>query len=357
MIKLLHAADLHLDSPLLGYSESQRAALKKSLLGIPEQLVRLARSHTCDLMLLAGDLFDGPASAAGITALRNALEEAEIPVFISPGNHDFLAPESPWMTHIWPRNVHIFTKTFPESVSLPELNCKIYGAGFHSMDCPGLLEHFQAEGPEQYHIGVFHGDPIQSASPYNPITAQQIRESALDYLALGHIHQQGSFQAGSTLCAWPGCPMGRGYDETGEKGILLVTLDSQAAAEFLPLDSPRFYDLETDAAGGFQDAAARLLPPVGNSHFYRVTFTGYAPEPFPGHPSDLFPQFPNLTLRDRTVPETDLWGCVQEDSLEGLYFRKLKDALDGQDESSQRVIRLAAEISRKLLDGQEVVLP
>lgn len=356
-MKLLHAADLHLDSPMLGFSESQRTALKKSMLQIPEQLAHLARLHACDLMLLSGDLFDGSPSGSGIAALRNALEDVGIPVLITPGNHDFVSPDSPWITESWPKNVHIFTKPVLEPLSFPELDCRIYGAGFSGMDCPGLLAHFRADGPERYHIGIVHGDPIQPASPYNPITTAQVRDSGLHYLALGHIHQWGSFQAGTTLCAWPGCPMGRGYDETGEKGILLVTLDSQATAEFLPLDTPRFYDWEVHATEGFEHAASRLLPPVGNHNFYRMTFTGYAPEPYPDRLSRSFPQFPNLTFRDRTVPETDLWASAQDDSLEGLFFRKLKVSMEGQDETSQRIVRLAAEISRKLLDGQEVTLP
>ena len=96
---------------------------------------------------------------------------------------------------------------------------------------------------------------------------------------------------------------------------------------------------------------AVLLPAVGNQDFYRITFVGEA-SPF-DMASLSFPQFPNLELRDRTVPPTDLWGCIGADSLEGNYFRLLHDALT-EDEA---IATLAAKISRKILDGQEVVLP
>lgn len=357
MIKLLHAADLHLDSPLVGFSDDRRAYLKKALSEIPWQIARLCRVHQCDLLLLSGDIFDGIPSRTSLDNLRQALDESGIPVFISPGNHDFYHSESPWLTENWPENVHIFTKPIVESVSVPGLDCRVYGAGFQSMDCPGLLENFRAEGDERYHIGVLHGDPVQSFSPYCPITAPQVRDSGLEYLALGHIHKGDSFRAGSTLCAWPGCPMGRGFDETGVKGVLLVTVEESAATEFIPLNVPRFYDLEVEAGANPGGAAATLLPPAGNLDFYRITFTGYSTGIDPEALAADFAHFPNLIFRDRTIPEQDLWRSAAEDSLEGLYFRKLREAADSEDPQVQRIVRLAARISRSLLDGQEVTLP
>lgn len=308
-------------------------------------------------MLLSGDLFDGPCSADGAEALRAALAEVKIPVFITPGNHDFCSPDSPWLTRSWPGNVYIFTRPVMEAVDLPALDCRIYGAGFLSMDCPGLLEGFHAEGSARYHIGVLHGDPTQTDSPYCPVTTAQVRDSALDYLALGHIHKGDTFRAGDTLCGWPGCPMGRGYDETGAKGVLIVEIDTVAQARFCPLDTPRFYDLEVPAEPEAVEAIASVLPPVGNSDHYRITLTG------PSDPLDLgligaeFSRFPNLELRDRTVPKADIWGAADDDTLEGVFFRNLKQALDGADEDTRRRILLAAKIARQILDGQEVKLP
>ena len=357
MIKLLHAADLHLDSPLVGFSDERRAFLRKALSDIPWQIARLCRIHSCDMLLLSGDIFDGNPTKSSLDTLRQALEDTAVPVFIAPGNHDFCHSNSPWFTEVWPENVHIFTKPIVESVSVPGLDCRVYGAGYQSMDCPGLLEGFRAEGEERYHICVLHGDPVQSFSPYCPITAPQVRDSGLEYLALGHIHKGDSFRAGATLCAWPGCPMGRGYDETGVKGVLLVTVEESAEAEYIPLNVPRFFDLEVEAGADPNRSAAALLPPAGNRDFYRITFTGYSGDiDLEGLTAD-FSHFPNLIFRDRTVPEQDLWKGVDEDSLEGLYFRKLRDAMDPEDPRSQRIVRLAARISRSLLDGQEVPLP
>ena len=164
-MKILHAADLHLDTPFTGRSEAAVNLLKKALLEVPQKIAELVKAHDCDLLLLSGDLFDGHPGTESLQALKNALAQANVPTFISPGNHDFCTPDSVWLTETWPENVHIFTKPAIESISLPGLDCRIYGAGFSSMDCPALLENFRAAGLETYHIAVLHGDPTQKNSP------------------------------------------------------------------------------------------------------------------------------------------------------------------------------------------------
>ena len=316
MIKILHSADWHLDSPLQSNDD-----LRNALRAIPEKITALCKVENCDMMLLAGDLFDGVATPATVQTLKQFLADAGVPVFITPGNHDYVGANSPWLTEVWPENVHIFTKDTIASVYLPELGCRVYGAGFVSMDCGSLLEGFTAN-PEVLSIGIFHGDPTQVTSPYCPITTAQVQNSGLAYLALGHIHKGGSFQAGKTLCAWPGCPMGRGYDEEGEKGALIVTIDEGVYTRFVPLNTPQFYDWQIDAGDDAAAALDSLLPPVGNGHYYRVTFTGSS------EPLDLQrlyrAEFPNLKLRDKTVPPVDIWSSAGEDTFEGMYFGRLQ---------------------------------
>ena len=336
-MKLLHGADLHLDSPLSATPE-----LRQKLLEIPGMLASLCRREGCDAMLLAGDLFDGKWTRQSLNVLRSALEDAAVPVFISPGNHDFLAPDSPYLTERWPENVHIFKDNKFTSVAVPELDLRIYGAGYHSMDCAALMDGFRAEGEERYHVGLLHGDPTRVDSPYCPITSAQVRESGLHYLALGHVHKRGSFQSGETLCAWPGCPMGRGFDEPEQKGVLIVTVEDFAQAEFVPLEVPCFHDLSCTTQSLFE-----ALPPVGNDDYYRITLTGVYEDADIGA---ICGKFPNLELSDRRTPAADIWGSADGDSLEGTFFRILRN----MDESPER--NLAARIARQLLDGQEVAL-
>ena len=344
-LRILHSADWHLDSPFGGFSPEQRDFLRRKQREIPGKVAELARRENCDLVLLAGDLFDGKPSRETVNLVKQALENCGVPVFLSPGNHDFCGPGSPWLEETWPENVHIFTGGM-ESVSLPELNCRIWGAGYQSMDCPPLLEDFQADGPEAHQIGLFHADPTATNSPCCPITSGQIRRSGLTYLALGHIHKAGYLRAGDTLCAWPGCPMGRGWDEIGDKGLCLVILEEKARIQPILLDLPCFYRLE-----GESSEIEAQLPAVENEHFYQITLLG-------DQSSDITrlkkkaARFPNLVLTDKREAPLDPWADCGEDSLRGIYFRRLRE-LSREDSNAL----LAAEISRKLLEGREVRLP
>lgn len=356
-MKLLHTADWHLDSPFQGFSPEQAACLRSAARSLPEQAAALCRREHCDLLLLSGDVFDGPPAKATVRLVKEALESASVPVCIAPGNHDFVTASGPWLTEPWPENVHIFTEPVITSVSFPELDCRVYGAGYRSMDCPPLLQGFHASCAEKYPIGILHADPTAGASPYCPISRSQIGESGLRYLALGHIHKGGKLMQNSTLCAWPGCPMGRGWDETGEKGMLLVTVEDTARAEFLSLNTPRFYNETVDADGNPEAALSGVLPPSDSRDFYRITLTGRCSKPDLRNLRQHFPGFPNLELTDRTWAPEELWACAGEDSLEGSFFRLLQENRSEADEHGQYIADLAARISRQLLDGQEVDLP
>ena len=356
-MKILHSADWHLDSPLVGFTQSQQQTLRRVLLELPGKIAQLCQQEQCELLLLSGDLFDGAYTRESYHAVYRALEEVKIPVFISPGNHDFLCADSLWSKERWPENVTVFTQPHMTAAAVDQPRCWVFGAGYTSMDAPALLEGFHASDESVPAIGVLHADPTQVNTPYCPITKKQIGDSGLAYLALGHIHKQGSLREGKTLCAWPGCPVGRGYDEQGEKGVLLVTLEETVSMQFLPLDTPRFYDLEAEVDGDPSAAVAKLLPATGNTDFYRITLTGSCETPDLAALEAEFSQFPNLKLRDRTMPPVDPWSAVGEDSFAGTYFSMLQQTLEGQNEEQREITQLAARISRQILDGREVQLP
>lgn len=358
MIKVLHSADWHMDAPLRHFPTEQRAFLRKKMLALPGQIADVCAREGCDLVLLAGDIFDGSSyTAEGVEAVRRALEQMAVPVFIAPGNHDFYGANSVWAREAWPSNVFVFNRQELNAFRLRGLNCRVYGAAFTSMDCPGLLHGFRAGGEEQYALMVLHGDPSAPDSDYNPVTAAQVRDSGLDYLALGHIHAPGRFGAGAGMCAWPGCPMGHGWDETGTKGVLIAELDQETSIRFIPLDVPKFYDLELPVGEDAAQALVELLPGGGSEDFFRVKLTGESRE------MDLdtlyrgFGAYPHLKLVDETSKQSDLWANAGEDSLEGLYFRMLRDAMEQADQQTREELELTAKLSRQILQGREVELP
>ena len=115
MIKILHAADLHLDSAFSALSPKQAAERRR------EQRLALGRLREacadCDLLLLAGDLFDSAHIYRDtLDALKALFSALNAQIFIAPGNHDYLAPGSPYLTENWGENVHIFTSSSIEKV-------------------------------------------------------------------------------------------------------------------------------------------------------------------------------------------------------------------------------------------------
>lgn len=337
-LKLLHTGDWHLDSPFRGFDRERRELLHRESLALPGKIAEMCRREGCDLLLLSGDIFDGKPSRETVDALKNSLEEAGVPAFLTPGNHDY---GFPWQSERWPGNLRVFAGDW-DSVSVPELDCRVWGAGYTQMDCPGLLEGFHARGPEKYQIGLLHGDAVTPGSPYCPVTPGQARQSGLNYLALGHVHRAGSFRSGDTLCGWPGCPMGRGWDETGDKGVYIVDVGQRTEISFQSVPGIRFYDMALPAG-----ELENRLPGGETRDFYRITLTGE------GEGEVHLAGIPNLWLIDRRTAPGDVWELAGEDTLEGVYFAMLRQQADAGDDAAA----LAARISRDLLLGKEVALP
>ena len=171
---------------------------------------------------------------------------------------------------------------------------------------------------------------------------------------LGHIHRADGFRAGQTLCAWPGCPMGRGWDETGEKGVLLVTLGEDAGVRPVSLGLPGFFSQKVPIGDDPIRTAEALLPPGGQDSFYRLTLTGrgnVAMDALKRH----FSRYPRLEFLDRTAPVPDLAALSGTETLSGVLFGKLL-ALSREPEMKETAL-LAAQITADILDGREVELP
>ena len=159
-MKLLHAADLHLDSAFAGLSDREAALCREESRTTVRRLVDWGNDHGADVMLLAGDLFDSDrlySQTAQTLAL--ALGRFRGKIFLAPGNHDFYAPGSSYDTVAWPENVHIFTQPRLETMEWPEKNLVLHGAAFtHGEQADGFLTGFTAPADGKCHLMVLHGD-------------------------------------------------------------------------------------------------------------------------------------------------------------------------------------------------------
>lgn len=333
MLKFIHAADFHLDSAFGALPPRQAALRRRESRETVFRLADYVNEHGIDLVLLAGDLFDGRSSFRETgEQLAAALGRMKARVFISPGNHDCWGSGSPWQTVQWPDHVHIFRENRLTAAEVPEWNLVIHGAAFRSAEqTAGFLTGFRAPADGKLHIGLLHGEMEPAESRYNPIRREEVAESGLAYLALGHIHKRREPQRfGRTLCTWPGCMEGRGFDETGEKGFYEGTLssDGQVTLTFVPFAKRRYEILTVDVTG--KDPGAALEAALGAdtaAHLYRILLTGETDEQgvdAAALTERLKDRFCALEIRDHTRMAEDLWQRAEEDSLRGLFLRELR---------------------------------
>ena len=362
MLKLIHAADLHLDSPFAGLSPERAAQRRQEQRQLVRNLADLAAQEQVDLVLLSGDLFDsGRIYRDTARELAEDLGHIEAPVFIAPGNHDPFDGASPYALPIWPDNVHVFDSAVPTAVELPELNCVVYGAAFLSErreDSP--LEGFCAPRDGRIHLMTLHANT--EGAGYAPITPVQIADRGLDYLALGHIHLRSGLQrSGETAWAYPGCPEGRGFDELGDMGALVVQVDKgQVQADFVSLCQRRYEIIEVDLTDVADPVSAVLtaLPTESRRHICRVRLTGrydLTVADLSAVELALEERTWACQVQDRTRPPENLWARAGEDNLTGLFLQTMAPLC--QQEPENELLRLAVRFGLAALENGEDVAP
>lgn len=356
-MKILHASDFHLDTPFRGLSAQQAQQRRRELRELPRALAHLAREEGADLVLLPGDLFDGDrVYPETIEALAAALGSLAVPVVIAPGNHDCAKGGSPYLTARWPDNVHIFTRQTMEGFAFPELNCVVHGCAFvtpHRTDEP--LMDFSAPEDGMVHLLCVHGE-VGLGGNYGPIPPAALSRSGAVYAALGHIHTgSGLCREGDTAWAYPGCPEGRGFDECGPKGALMVTVDDRGvSAQFHPLCS-RQYRIEQVDVSQFEE----FLPATSSGDLVRIILTGEsrrAPD-LAALEERAKSCFFHVELKDETTLPRDLWARAEEDNLTGLFLREMRRRLDAAAQDERPGILLATRFGLAALEGGEDVCP
>ncbi len=362
MIRILHAADLHLDSPFQALSREKAALRRSEQRALLSSIAELARTHEADIAVFAGDLFDADSPYSETARLlEQVLPQMGIPVFLAPGNHDWYGPRSPWARLDLGENVHVFSEEAVTCVELPALHARVWGAAFTARHRDAPLAGFEAaKDGDTVDVMVLHGEVGVPGSPYGAISEQELARSGMDYVALGHSHAfSGLRRAGDTFYAWPGCPEGRGFDEIGEKGVILAEVEpGRCDISFLPLGGRRYEVLEVDLTDSF-DHGRTMAEALGRDtarDVYRIVLTGQpetAPD-LPGLQSALEGRFFALELRDATRLRRDVWEGREVLSLRGLFLAGLWDKYQAaQSDDERRQIELAARYGLAALENGE----
>ena len=258
-MRFLHAADVHLDSPLRGLDEYEGApvqALRGATRKAFAALVQLALVERVDFVILAGDLYDGdwPDYNTGLFFVNHAQElvRAGIPIVMLSGNHDAASRITSRLT--LPAGVHTLPTAEPGSIRFDHLHVAVHGQGFaRQAEVRNLAVGYPPPVAGYFNLGVLHTalNGREGHASYAPCVVDDLLGRGYDYWALGHIHTRESVNgAGHPRIEYPGNIQGRHVREAGAKGCLLVTVDGyeRAVTEFRPLDVFRWETVAVDAS-------------------------------------------------------------------------------------------------------------
>jgi DNA repair exonuclease SbcCD nuclease subunit len=257
-VSFIHAADLHLDSPMVGLRHLPDRIfnrLRESTFQSLKKITRAAIEQDVDFVILAGDLFDGEdRSLRAQSRLRTEmlkLEEKGIPVFVVHGNHDHLSGS--WVHLDMPPNVHIFTSDVEIKTVRTKQGVLLHFYGFsypkrHVLERK-IDDYIKQEGAD-FHIGILHGNEggVSEHGNYAPFTVSDLLEKQFDYWALGHIHKRAVISNDPPII-YPGNIQGRNKKETGIKGCYHVTLsDTKNDLKFIETSDVVWEEAVIDSA-------------------------------------------------------------------------------------------------------------
>ena len=254
MLRFIHCADLHLDRSfeglyLMNESVDELLEINEKVL---ESIVSVAIKEAVDFVLLVGDTFhqNRPSlkTQYQFFTQMSRLEVADIPVYLSFGNHDYYEEARYWFD--FPKNVHLFTEETVQTITGETKQGVSYCISGFSYQKPWLDESKVAQFPRRqgtYHIGMYHGD--QQGEHYAPFVVQEMKQKGYDYWALGHIHVATTLSTQPPII-YPGTPQGHTQKEKETPGILLVTLtQGEATWEAIPVHQLSWQEITLSLAG------------------------------------------------------------------------------------------------------------
>lgn len=365
-IKLLHTADIHIGAKE-SYLDAVSAERRAETLLTFESTVQTARENGVRLFLIAGDAFDS-------NRIENALADGffscikdakDIHFVFSAGNHDPLSAESPFLCRKAPENLHIIP-AHDSCVTLDDIGVRVYGASFNSVYKKGEAR-FSMIPPNDDFINIMciHGELSHGLnSNYNSVTEEFIRNSGMDYIALGHMHRRTEvMRLGSTYFAYCGCPEGHGFDETGEKGVYIGTVSKgECNLDFVPT-ARRMYICEKTDVSDAEDIAEKILTVLSQKYgegfrnnLYKIVLIGGIAEGTEINLSEILARISAQVyfakLRDETHTVADFDEISREKSLKGVFVKKMLERINIADEAEKKRLYAALRLGIRAFDTE-----
>lgn len=271
-MKIIHCADLHLDSKMTAnLSKEQAKERKNEILRTFTRMVDYAKKNKVKAILIAGDMFDTRNVSAMVrnTVYDMMVQNPEIDFLYLKGNHDsdnFLAK----LEEV-PENLYMFGEQWTTyaygniTITGIELNAENSLTAYNSL----VLDH------DSFNIVTMHGQlsGYRNKDKAEIISLDDLKNKNIDYLALGHVHgfHMDKMDNRGIYC-YPGCLEGRGFDECEQKGFVVLDIDLQtlkASVNFVPMGYRTLYTMLVDVTGvhSTQDAAARIEKVINETQY------------------------------------------------------------------------------------------
>lgn len=365
-MKLIHCADLHLDSKMNANLDKESAKERKGeILHTFERMVTYASQNNIAAILIAGDMFDTRNISATTRniVLHNIEGHPDINFYYLKGNHDndnFLSG----LEEI-PGNLKMFGTqwtTYEEAegkivISGLELSAENAGSAYLSL----------VPDSKKFNIVMLHGQEAESEvkGKAEIINLKQFRNKGIDYLALGHIHvyKKEVLDARGTYC-YAGCLEGRGFDECGEHGFVVLDIDENTGKyihEFVPFARRKLYMVNVDVTGSNTTAemvskASLALQNEGcdRDSLVKIILKGMldvACEKDMAYFLSCFKtQFYFVKVYDETSLKIDINDYMLDESLKGEYVRQVMQDDSILEEDKKIIIRYGLQA----IAGEEV---
>lgn len=254
-MKIIHCADLHLDSKMTANLDKDKAKERKTeLLRTFERMVDYAATNQVDAILLVGDLFDtkNVSALAKHTVINAIRKHPNITFYYLRGNHDRNNVLS--MMETPPDNLKLFGEEWTSYGTGEQGNIVISGIELTEENAGSAYSSLVLDAGK-FHIVLLHGQESETGTKDRAevIHLRALKNKGIDYLALGHVHAYKEARLdGRGIYCYPGCLEGRGFDECGEHGFVLLTIEEDKKSchrEFIPFAFRNLYTVLVDVTG------------------------------------------------------------------------------------------------------------
>ena len=369
-MKLLHTGDLHLDSAFHQYGVLGGEAMRERGRAVLRRIFALAEAEQCDLILIAGDLFDSRVVTHETEMLFCSLvTRFQRPVLVSPGNHDPYEAGSFYAKDGLPENLYVFNSKEVQCYEFPECNVAVYGYAFSGAampDRPLLTAQAPEKAEGEVRLLCAHGDLSDPLSKYAPVTRSDLDKFAFDYAAMGHVHNRSGSLEQARYC---GCPEGRSFDEEGEGGVWLVTVENGETEIRRCITSEyAFYIRELDVSGAnspeeilsaAEGIASQWEGEVCNRICLRLVLTGMTSdrtvEEVLLRGFSFGNRFASFEVKDRTVPTLNGAYLAKDTGIRGAFYRTLAPKLESDDPAERQRALYALRIGLLAIEDKNFV--